>query len=523
MKIKSMSVQGIQAFCDKCEFEGFGLLNLFIGQNGIGKTNAMQLLSTLPKQKLDYRDVQNRESRDFKMERFLRVEFEQPDKSFEYSAVDFESVDSSYPDELLMVDYSITDPTEQLVQLEYCDQVLLQFVVSYVLKDQYRFDDGSFKRERDQFTYYDWTNDTNTLPSSAFSLIKLFLGLFSNPGSEVVFFDEPERHLEPKSIRRLFDVLVWLISTANQNSCCFTKEICCKKIDGFFSNQLKSCGFQKRPNEAMSFNQFFIASHSSVFINCFLSLQPDAAIYRFYEKDVEHTEFQYDDGQLVHKRQPTFRLTTRVEQVWDGGHSLLDELGALGADLLQCNGIIWVEGPSDALYIQKWLEMYAVEKGLPIFRRHHDFAFQMTAGGCLRYYFFSAKVSVEESVEKLFSMLRVSRNAFLVMDSDAFRNEQDEVDSYATFEDAKDAMLLEQEKHAKQGFKYGFWFRKGDTDSRTIESYMDDASLKITLKNKMEQARRRIHSWGGDKKLSEFNHGLECEVKKIYECIKSWQ
>lgn len=36
---------------------------------------------------------------------------------------------------------------------------------------------------------------------------------------------------------------------------------------------------------------------------------------------------------------------------YKGGADALDDLGVKASDLLQANGIIWVEGPSDRAYI----------------------------------------------------------------------------------------------------------------------------------------------------------------------------
>jgi predicted ATP-dependent endonuclease of OLD family len=38
---------------------------------------------------------------------------------------------------------------------------------------------------------------------------------------------------------------------------------------------------------------------------------------------------------------------------------VISELGAKPSDLLQANGIIWVEGPSDCVYINRWLDIYS--------------------------------------------------------------------------------------------------------------------------------------------------------------------
>ncbi|WP_122687983.1 ATP-dependent nuclease [Pseudomonas viridiflava] len=41
------------------------------------------------------------------------------------------------------------------------------------------------------------------------------------------------------------------------------------------------------------------------------------------------------------------------------GHGVLDDLGVRASDLLQANGLIWVEGPSDRVYLKKWIELWS--------------------------------------------------------------------------------------------------------------------------------------------------------------------
>jgi len=42
------------------------------------------------------------------------------------------------------------------------------------------------------------------------------------------------------------------------------------------------------------------------------------------------------------------------------GRSVLDDLDIRASDILQANGIIWVEGPSDRLYLNRWIELWTV-------------------------------------------------------------------------------------------------------------------------------------------------------------------
>jgi hypothetical protein len=52
---------------------------------------------------------------------------------------------------------------------------------------------------------------------------------------------------------------------------------------------------------------------------------------------------------------------TRSRTVQSTEHSLeiLDDLGIDASDLLQARSVIWVEGPSDRIYIYRWLALVA--------------------------------------------------------------------------------------------------------------------------------------------------------------------
>ena len=95
----------------------------------------------------------------------------------------------------------------------------------------------------------------------------------------------------------------------------------------------------------------FITSHSHVSINCYFGKE-SANIY--------HVE-KADGGSTV----------KRIENYLDKAQ-LLDDLDVRASDLLQSNGIVWVEGPSDRVYIKKWLSL--VEPALKE-NEHYQFAY----------------------------------------------------------------------------------------------------------------------------------------------------
>src|SRR5262249_2421412 len=79
--------------------------------------------------------------------------------------------------------------------------------------------------------------------------------------------------------------------------------------------------------------QFFFSSHSSVVLD---SLPERGKIYLFSQTAKGNCKAELAQGVVAH-------------------HDALDVLGISGSSLLQANCAIWVEGPSDRLYLREWL------------------------------------------------------------------------------------------------------------------------------------------------------------------------
>ena len=82
----------------------------------------------------------------------------------------------------------------------------------------------------------------------------------------------------------------------------------------------------------------FLTTHSNVTLDFFAPKQHASIIH------VEH------DGRNA--------KTIPVTAHFDSLH-IIGDLGARPSDLLQANGIIWVEGPSDRIYLNKWIEIFS--------------------------------------------------------------------------------------------------------------------------------------------------------------------
>lgn len=179
---------------------------------------------------------------------------------------------------------------------------------------------------------------------------------------------------------------------------------------------------------------FFITTHSNVVIDLF-------------SKDKNAQICHVVQNASVAEAKP---VTTYIET-----SGILDDLDIRASDLLQSNGLIWVEGPSDRIYINKFIESWsegALAEGL-------NYQCVFYGGRVL------AHLSAETDVDlqkNLLNILLTNRNIILLMDSDK-ESEDDEINATKdrVREEIKDAGGL-------------CWVTAG----RTIENYIPPEAIK---------------------------------------------
>jgi len=260
----------------------------------------------------------------------------------------------------------------------------------------------------------------------------------------------------------------------------------------------------------------FIASHSSILINEFIRLKDTASLYAF-----GIIKNEYIDPTKTPRR-IDFKAYSSARKIQTNFLSILDTLGCKGSDLLQCNGVVWVEGPSDVIYIRKWLEMYAIENNFEPLRQGEHFEFQMYGGAILdSLCLIEEGLDANEEIRKLVSMFSFSRNAYIVTDSDAIIKDDIIVDK-SKFSNAKLFIKRQVEKLNEDGYKLGLWYAENNTELKTIENYLDAQSLDVNGKTKKIAAQNRVNNWD-NKTLDDFDDSLKNEIEKLYEKIESWQ
>ena len=190
----------------------------------------------------------------------------------------------------------------------------------------------------------------------------------------------------------------------------------------------------------------FLTSHSSVAIDL-LGRENDVDLYKTWKDDQGSHIERLDD--------------------YNDYSMLLDELGIKASDILQSNGLIWVEGPSDRIYIKNWLEKFYPGE----FAEERDYQFIYYGGKLLAQYSATDKYSNDN----LINILSINRNAYLVMDSDK----------------ASDSDVLAKRKvnmiagMEKNGIHY--WV----TEGREIENYLD-VKIGRTRLGKFEKLENRF-------------------------------
>lgn len=180
-------------------------------------------------------------------------------------------------------------------------------------------------------------------------------------------------------------------------------------------------------------SMFFITTHSTVAIDQFVG-QKDARLFH-----VRH------DGE--------FAKVSAVEAYADG-HEILRDLDVRASDLLQSNGIIWVEGPTDRLYINKWIEIASAGR----LREGAHYQCVFYGGKLLSHLSADGDLSLRK---ELIDLITINKNAAIVIDSDR-RKEKGRLNS------TKSRIKLEFE-----GIGSMVWVTKG----REIENYIHPTIL----------------------------------------------
>lgn len=225
------------------------------------------------------------------------------------------------------------------------------------------------------------------------------------------------------------ELLILLTSiTSMDNSIC-----CIEEPEIHFHPLLQKAFLQFLLNQ--NNNTFILSTHSPAFIN----------IIR------ENTDVQVVHLKNINNTSEQISIQSKSD-MWD----LLKDIGVSPSDLLQSNCVIWVEGPSDIHYINRWISLLD-----PELKENQDFSFfcYRNLGKIL--------IDSEDVDNSKTNILNVNRNAILILDSDK--------------RDASDSIKKEKKHVLENCIKNNVfcWITKG----KEIENYLTSSTIKKSLQD----------------------------------------
>jgi predicted ATPase len=183
-------------------------------------------------------------------------------------------------------------------------------------------------------------------------------------------------------------------------------------------------------------NQYFIATHSAAFIDT-----PDAAIFHVTQEE----------------------STTRIRKAVlnQERHAICADLGHRASDIIQSNAVLWVEGPSDRIYLKHWIDLCTKGSGQELIEGiHYSIMFY---GGALLSHLSAGDDDVQEFIE----LRALNRNLMVMIDSDKKA-------AQSPLRSTKIRLREEFNKHGGIA-----WITKG----REVENYIDFHVLQAAVKS----------------------------------------
>jgi hypothetical protein len=247
--------------------------------------------------------------------------------------------------------------------------------------------------------------------------------------------------------------------------------------------------------------QFFISTHSPFLIRGAL-------------EHTNHKIFHLEDGCL----KKSFDRQKLIDQNGLPFDNVLSDLGFEMKDIYHPNCLIYVEGPTDIIYIHYWLKLHIKENGFTDYQKGIDFDF-VEYGGTLASHLTATIQNPDDQFDtnlttSLQNMFSSNRNVLFITDDD---------DGKSKFENAKNRIEELLAENKKKGFNNEFI---KCTSVKTIEDFIGDNINADKSKPKLKASINNVLSWkdNQDLKLSDFHLKLEQElICKVYDFIKICQ
>ena len=225
-----------------------------------------------------------------------------------------------------------------------------------------------------------------------------------------------------------------------------------------------------------------------------------------------------------------------------------DSLGVKSSDLLFANGVIWVEGPTDILYIRKWIQLYYLANPTKTeFKEGLDYTFSVLATAIWGYTTLEdyEKKDYWSDVDKIVNLASISRKNLFVIDRDTdlkWENGELKACNNKIHKGGKNKLkLIDNTKstnfETNPESNNTFWINIG-----TLETYLKPSNKKkktfridkeiiqleqkkgrdyFTLKSDKSKTAKLIFS-SSKLTLDDFHTDVKARMENLYNTIASW-
>lgn len=173
------------------------------------------------------------------------------------------------------------------------------------------------------------------------------------------------------------------------------------------------------------------------------------------------------DAKILHVTHDGVEAVVRGATTYLQHREILDDLDIRASDILQANGIIWVEGPSDRIYLRGWLDLISngkLKEGV-----HYSVLFY---GGKLLSHLTSLPPADQD---RLVNTLSVNRNVAVIIDSDRHRGRAAEGKAKARKPRLQINETKQRIRDEVESVSGVCWI----TDGREVENYLPKRVLSV--------------------------------------------
>jgi predicted ATP-dependent endonuclease of OLD family len=253
-------------------------------------------------------------------------------------------------------------------------------------------------------------------------------------------------------------------------------------------------------DERFKDTQIFLTTHSNHFLDLSLEHPEELSIYSF------HKEIQ--ESSLEIETEPHFI----VENISNPDIKLLDSLGVRNSSVFLANCTIWVEGITERLYLQKYLEVYLDHEKLSNkYIEDLHYAFVEYSGGNIVHWNFDKPNNNKEQTNAQF----ISNRIFLIADKDY--NSDEKVSAFKEDRHTKLKDILKHNFYLLESKEIENTL-KGNVIKKTLENYSSVGKFKsedfdkISSNNEHESLKMPIYY---NKNLGEFIDNILSKIKTI--------